>query len=99
MRQVVHFAWPPQRCRISIPASSMHRTSFFPASASNGSSPSTVIRGMQQFSCWVLNRILRISLLPEAVGNLYLSSPRRDENPLWAIHKLTFNLTESTHVP
>ena len=41
-RQVVHRALPPQRWRMSIPASSIARTSFFPASTSNAFSPSTV---------------------------------------------------------
>ncbi len=33
-RQVVHRAFPPQRCRISMPASSIARTNFFPVSTS-----------------------------------------------------------------
>ena len=45
-RQVVHRALPPQRCMMSMPASSMARTSFLPGSTSNDFSPSTVTVGM-----------------------------------------------------
>lgn len=49
-RQVVHRALPPHLCRMSIPASSIARTSFLPASTSNDFSPWTVKVGMFSWS-------------------------------------------------
>ena len=45
-RQVVHRALPPQRWRMSMPASSIARTSFFPASTSTAFSPWIVTVGI-----------------------------------------------------
>ena len=67
-RQVVQRALPPHLCMMSIPASSMARTSFLPGSTSNDFSPSTVTVGMILELPWGASNPRAVLSLAELAG-------------------------------
>src|SRR4028118_2199877 len=77
-RQVVHFAFPPQRCKISTPLSSKAKTSLRPSSASKATVPaavSAVILGIIFYSR-LLQNIYKTSVLRIWHKSERISNPR-----------------------
>src|SRR3954470_16329485 len=77
-RQVVHLALPPQRCSMSIPASSMASTSLRPCSASKACSPVAVSASILGIGFYAPPGSFDWKAVPETLAHLARPSKGRE---------------------